>query len=128
MSDPQPPAPNPNPAAPEGAGPDTAPPVDVVPHAGIRYAVLRLGMLVTVGGVLYVIGLRSWLLLFAAVLLSGIASWFVFMRQREAAARNLEASVEHWNAKRHSSEHESAEAPWSGDQQSTTGERNPAES
>ncbi len=66
---------------------------DVVPGAGVRYAALRLLMLVSVGGILYIVGLRGWALLFAAVLLSAIASWFVFMRQREAAARNLEARL-----------------------------------
>jgi cytoskeletal protein RodZ len=99
----------------------------VVPHAGIRYAVLRLLMFVTVGGILYVIGLRSWLLLFAAVLLSGIASWFVFMRQREAAARNLEASVEHWSAKRHSHEQEPASSIDQVDQPAAAPDREPAE-
>ena len=65
-----------------------------VPHAGIQYAVLRLALAVTTGGILYVFGLRGWALLFLAVLISGGLSFFVFMRQREAAARNLEAMVE----------------------------------
>jgi hypothetical protein len=73
---------------------------DVMPGAGVRYAVLRLLMLVTVGGILYIIGMRGWALLFAAVLLSAIASWFVFMRQREAAARNLEAKLAERSARR----------------------------
>ena len=64
------------------------------PHAGARYAVLRLTMAVTTGGILYLFGLRGWLLLFLAVLISGVLSFFFFMRQREAAARNLEAMVE----------------------------------
>ncbi len=71
-----------------------------VPHAGIRYAVLRMSMMLTIGGVLYLVGMRSWPLLFATVLVSGIASYFVFLRQREAAARNLEASVEGWKGRR----------------------------
>ena len=66
---------------------------EVTPGAGLRYAVLRLLMLITVGGVLYLVGMRGWALLFAAVIVSAIASYFVFMRQREAAARNLEAKV-----------------------------------
>lgn len=71
------------------------------PHAGMRYAFLRMAMFVTVGGLLYLIGLRGWLLLFLAVIVSAIVSFFVFLRQREAAARNLEASVEHWQARHH---------------------------
>jgi hypothetical protein len=64
-----------------------------VPHAGLRYAVLRVAMLVTVGGVLALVGMRGWLLLLTAVLVSAVLSFFVFARQREAAARNLEASL-----------------------------------
>jgi Protein of unknown function (DUF4229) len=73
----------------------------VVPHAGVRYAVLRVALLVTVGGVLYVVGMRGWPLLFAAVLASGVLSFFVFVRQREAAARNLEASLAARAERRH---------------------------
>ena len=76
----------------------------VTPHAGLRYAVLRLAMFVTVGGVLYILGMRSWALLFMAVLLSGIASFFVFMRQRNAAAANLEHTVNEWSDRRHASQ------------------------
>jgi Protein of unknown function (DUF4229) len=69
---------------------------DPVPHAGARYALLRLLMLVAVGGILYVIGMRGWLLAFAAVLVSGIASLFLFMKQRNDAAVNLEHAVDDW--------------------------------
>jgi Protein of unknown function (DUF4229) len=64
-----------------------------IPGAGVRYAVLRLLLLVTVGGLLALVGMRGWALLFVAVLVSGILSFFVFVRQREAAARNLEAAA-----------------------------------
>jgi hypothetical protein len=67
-----------------------------VPHAGARYALLRLLMLVAVGGILYVIGMRGWILAFAAVLFSGIASLFLFMKQRNDAAVNLEHAVDDW--------------------------------
>ena len=67
-----------------------------IPHAGLRYAALRLLMLGAVGGVLYMIGLRGWLLAITAVLVSGIASLFLFMRQRNDAAVNLEHTVDHW--------------------------------
>ena len=79
-------------------------PVDVppvVPHAGVRYAVLRLLMLITVGGVLYLIGLRDWLLLLAAFLISAVVSYFAFVRQRNAAAGNLEHQVHDWSERRH---------------------------
>lgn len=78
---------------------------DPIPHAGLRYAALRLLMLGAVGGVLYVIGLREWLLAIAAVLVSGIVSLFLFMSQRNDAAVNLEHTVDHW---KHRNEHETA--------------------
>jgi hypothetical protein len=73
---------------------------DPIPHAGLRYTLLRLLMLVAVGGILYVIGLRGWLLAFAAVLVSGIVSLFLFMKQRNDAAVNLEHTVDHWKHRR----------------------------
>jgi hypothetical protein len=79
--------------------PEPASPAVEVPHAGARYAVLRLSLAVTTGGVLYLVGMRGWALLFLAVLISGVLSFFVFLRQREAAARNLEAMVEARRAK-----------------------------
>jgi len=79
---------------------------DPVPHAGARYAGLRLLMLVAVGGILYLIGMRGWLLAFAAVLVSGIVSLFLFMKQRNDAAVNLEHTVDSW---KHRHEHQDAE-------------------
>jgi hypothetical protein len=64
-----------------------------IPHAGPRYAVLRLVVLVAVGGVLYVIGIRGWDLAFVAVLVSGIISLFLFRKQRNDVAVNLERTV-----------------------------------
>ncbi|MCU0264468.1 MAG: DUF4229 domain-containing protein [Candidatus Nanopelagicales bacterium] len=123
MSDPDTPAepssaaaesPSPAPAGPEpaqaaeathdgpAAGPDLPEPV---PHAGLRYALLRLLMLAAVGGILYVIGMRGWLLAFAAVLLSGLVSLFLLMKQRNDAAVNLERTVDGW---KHRRDHEDA--------------------
>lgn len=78
---------------------------DPVPHAGARYAGLRLLMLLSVGGVLHVAGMRGWLLAFAAVLISGVVSLFLLMKQRNDAAVNLERTVEGWK-QRH--DHEDA--------------------
>ena len=65
-----------------------------VPHAGARYALLRLLMLVAVGGILYIFGVRGWLLAFAAILVSGVLSLFLLMKQRNDAAVNLERTLE----------------------------------
>jgi hypothetical protein len=77
-----------------------------VPHAGARYAALRFVMLLAVAGVLYVIGMRGWLLAFTAVLVSGIVSLFLLMKQRNDAAVNLERQLEGW---RHRHEHQDGE-------------------
>ena len=76
----------------------TAP--EPVPHAGARYALLRLLMLVAVAGILYVLGMRGWLLAFAAVLVSGVLSLFLLMKQRNDAAVNLERSLENRKRRR----------------------------
>jgi hypothetical protein len=88
--------------SPVAAGHDLPEPV---PHAGLRYALLRLLMLAAVGGILYVIGMRGWLLAIAAVLLSGLVSLFLFMKQRNDAAVNLEHTVDSW---KHRRDHEDA--------------------
>jgi hypothetical protein len=90
-TDPEPADPEPAEDEPTPAEP-TAP--EPVPHAGARYALLRLLMLVAVAGILYVLGMRGWLLAFAAVLVSGVLSLFLLMKQRNDAAVNLERSLE----------------------------------
>ena len=51
------------------------------------------------------IGMRGWLLAFAAVLVSGLVSLFLLMKQRNDAAVNLEHTVESW---KHRHDHEDA--------------------
>jgi len=88
-------------AQPAASAQDSLPaPPEPVPHAGARYALLRLLMLVAVGGVLYVFGMRGWLLAFTAVLVSGIVSLFLLMKQRNDAAVNLERTVDGWKHRR----------------------------
>ena len=91
------PVPESEPAPAESALPAAPEPV---PHAGARYALLRLLMLVAVGGILYVIGMRGWLLAFTAVLVSGIVSLFLLIKQRNDAAVNLERTVDGWKHRR----------------------------
>ena len=90
--------------------PGTAGPPAPVPHAGIRYAVLRLLILVVVGALLYLVGMRGWLLAFAAVLVSGLISLFLLMKQRNDAAVNLERTVEHWRARQARDEDDAEDA------------------
>ncbi len=63
---------------------------DPVPHAGARYSLLRLGVLLVVGLGLYAAGLRGLPLIVLAFLVSGLVSYFALMRQRDAAAAALE--------------------------------------
>ncbi len=77
---------------------------DRVPHAGVRYALLRVSMLVSVGVILYAAGLRGLLLVVLAFLVSGLVSYFVLMRQRDAAAANLERQVRGWGTRRRRAE------------------------
>jgi hypothetical protein len=118
MSDPESPAgtpdtadalPDPSATAP-AAEPELPGPPAPVPHAGSRYALLRLLALVAVGGFLYLVGMRGWLLAFSAVLISGIISLFLFMKQRNDAALNLERSVADWRH-RHEGEPEDSGLP-----------------
>lgn len=99
-----------SPADPAAAPPPGDPALpDPVPHAGARYTALRLLMLLAVGGVLYLIGMRGWLLAFAAVLVSGLASLFLFMKQRNDAAVNLEHAVDSWRNRRGHEDEEDGE-------------------
>ena len=61
-------------------------------------------------GFLYLVGMRGWLLAFSAVLISGVISLFLFMKQRNDAALNLERSVADWRH-RHESEPGDADLP-----------------
>ena len=81
-----------------------ASPADLEPQAGapaattrqhpvVVYTLLRLGVLVAVGAVLYLFGLRDvWLVLFA-FLVSGVISAFVLSRHREGAALGISTAV-----------------------------------
>ena len=91
--------------APAPHEPETGLP-DPIPHAGARYSALRLLMLGAVGAVLYIVGLRGWLLAIAAILISGLVSLFLLMKQRNDAAVNLERTVEGW---KHRHDHEDGE-------------------
>lgn len=84
----------------EAAEHASAPPPGGVPHAGARYALLRVLTLIAFGGVFYIVGLRGLLWAFSAVLASGIASYFLFMKQRNDAAANLQRTMGSWKQRR----------------------------
>jgi hypothetical protein len=55
----------------------------------IIYSVLRLALIVAVGLLLYLVGMRGWLLGVVAVLVALLVSYLALRRQREAAALYL---------------------------------------
>jgi len=58
-------------------------------RATLFYTVLRFGLFIVAFGVLYLAGARSILLLGGAILISGIASYFVLTPQRTAMSNAL---------------------------------------
>ncbi len=55
----------------------------------LKYSLLRLALLAATAGVFYLVGLRDWILLFAAFLVSGIISIFVLNRARDEVSTSL---------------------------------------
>lgn len=74
-------------------GPDGGDVAATIPHAGLKYFTMRTLLLLAVGGVLYLLGLRGLLLAVLAFLISGAISLFALSRSRIAAARNLDHSI-----------------------------------
>ena len=59
-------------------------------HFGfLFYNLLRIGLLLVVGGILYLVGFRSYLLVLVAVFISGMMSMVLLNRRRDAAVISL---------------------------------------
>ena len=69
-------------------------------RAALIYTLARIAVFVAVLGVLAVAGLRGYVLVLAAILLSGIVSYFVLSSQRAAFARGLGEQAERRRAAR----------------------------
>jgi hypothetical protein len=54
------------------------------PHPVLRYTTLRIAVFIVVLGIGYAVGLRSFLLLLASLLVSGIVSFMLLSNQRDA--------------------------------------------
>lgn len=67
--------------------------------AFIRYTTLRLAMLLLIGGVAYLVGLRGVVLAVVAFLASGIISLFVLDRQRDAMGDSISGFFKAINAR-----------------------------
>ena len=67
--------------------------------AFIRYSTLRLAMLLLVGGIAYLLGLRDIILAIVALVGSGIISLFVLDRQRDAMGESVGGLISRINAR-----------------------------
>jgi Protein of unknown function (DUF4229) len=65
----------------------------------LRYTLLRVLLLVATAAVLWVLGLRGLLLALVAVLVSGVVSIVVLMRQRDAASSALDSRLQRINTR-----------------------------
>ena len=65
----------------------------------LRYNVLRLGLLVAFFALFYLLGAGGFVLVVGAVLASGVASYFLLARQREAMVVALKERVQARQAK-----------------------------
>ncbi|MBX6384174.1 MAG: DUF4229 domain-containing protein [Microbispora sp.] len=58
-------------------------------HPVVVYTLSRLGLFAVALGVLYLVGLRSYPLLLFAFLVSGLASYVLLSKQRDAVSERL---------------------------------------
>lgn len=66
----------------------------------VTFSLLRLGLLAVSLGVLWLVGLRSWLLVVVATVVALALSYLFLARQRDAAARYLAERSERRRAER----------------------------
>jgi membrane protein implicated in regulation of membrane protease activity len=72
----------------------------------LKYTLLRLALLAVTAGVFYLVGLRDWVLLFAAFLVSGIISIFVLNRARNEVSTSIASRQQRINQRMESGEDE----------------------
>ncbi|MGH3328732.1 MAG: DUF4229 domain-containing protein [Streptomycetales bacterium] len=65
-------------------------------HPALQYSGLRLALLLGVGFLLWLTGLRGLFLLAAALVISGLASYSLLSRQRDAMAAGLARRTGRW--------------------------------
>jgi type III secretory pathway component EscV len=62
-------------------------------HPGFLYTTARVMVFAACALVLFLIGFRSWMLVFGALLLSAPLSFFLLRKQREAFAKRVEGRM-----------------------------------
>ncbi|AYY14799.1 DUF4229 domain-containing protein [Actinobacteria bacterium YIM 96077] len=78
--------------------------------AVLRYTALRAGILVVVGALLWLVGLRGFWLVLTAIFFSGVISIFVLRSSRDAVSAALDRRVS--TIKQRLDEHAAAEDAW----------------
>ncbi|WP_084956069.1 DUF4229 domain-containing protein [Thermoactinospora rubra] len=63
-------------------------------HPVLVYTLSRIGLFLVALGLLYVLGMRSWLLILAAAVFSGIASYVLLSKQRDAVSARLSQKLD----------------------------------
>lgn len=74
----------------------------------LRYTLLRVALLLGSVGALYLLGMRSWLLWGAGILVAALLSYVLLPRQRDKAALDIARSVE----RRRTGTHQDADADY----------------
>lgn len=69
-------------------------------HPWVLYTLARIGLLLAVAAVLYLVGVRSYLLVVLALLLSGLLSYVVLGRLRDAVSMKVAQRVDASREKR----------------------------
>jgi membrane protein implicated in regulation of membrane protease activity len=77
----------------------------------LKYTLLRLALLAVTAGVFYLVGLRDWVLLFAAFLVSGIISIFVLNRARNEVSTSIASRQQRINQRMESGDDETDGQP-----------------
>jgi hypothetical protein len=63
-------------------------------HPVLVYTASRIGMFVVTLGVLYLLGLRTWLLILVSFLISGVASYVLLSKQRDALSTRISDKID----------------------------------
>ena len=77
----------------------------------LKYTLLRLALLAVTAGVFYLVGLRDWVLLVAAFLVSGIISIFVLNRARNEVSTSIASRQQRINQRMESGDDETDGQP-----------------
>lgn len=70
-------------------------------HPAARYSLARLGMFIATAGVLWLVGVRGLLVPLIALIISGLLSYVLLSKQRDAVSMAVSGAVDRRRAKHH---------------------------